>query len=73
VYTLEEYEQAKAELARWSDAWDRYSGNNPHKYEGDLRAARRRVQIIEGDLKNRGLLTLTEKEVLERELDAAFP
>ena len=73
MYTLEDYKKAKTELDRWNDAFDNYSGNNPDKYQADIKAAARKVREIEQYLKDVGILELTEKEKLERELDRAFP
>lgn len=73
MYTLDDYEKAKSELRRWSDAWDNYSGNNPDKYQADIKAARRRVRELEEYLKAHGLIERTEREILEKEIDAAFP
>lgn len=73
MYTLKDYEDAKAELARWNDLWRSYSGNNPNKYQADIRNAERKVREIEQYLKGAGILELTEKEKLEKELDLAFP
>jgi hypothetical protein len=36
MYTLEDYEKAKAEARKWTDAFDRYSGNNLDKYQSDI-------------------------------------
>lgn len=73
MYTLKDYEDAKAELARWNDRWDNYSGNNPNKYKTDIKNAERNVREIEQHLKDAGILVLTENEKLEKELDLAFP
>jgi hypothetical protein len=51
MYTLDDYEKAKSELKRWSRAGDNYSGNNPDKYQADIKAASRRVRDIEVYLK----------------------
>ena len=73
MYTLEDYKKAKAELTRWNEAWDNYTGNNPDKYQANIKAAARKVREIEQYLKDIGVLELTEKEKLEKELDWAFP
>lgn len=73
MYTLEDYENAKAELASWNERWENYSGNNPDKYQADIKAAERKVRDIERYLKDIGVLELTEKEKLEKDLDQAFP
>lgn len=73
MYTLEDYEQAKKELKGWMERWNDYTGNNPDKYQADIRAARNRLAEIEADLKRRGVLELSEREKLEKRLDEAFP
>lgn len=71
--TLEDYEKAQAEVRRWTDAFDRYSGNNPNKYQSEIKHARAKLREIIEDLKNSGLLVMNEKEKLEAELDKRFP
>ena len=73
MYTLDDYEKAKAEAKKWTDAFDRYSGNNPDKYQSDIKIARAMLRDIEQDLKIRGLIVMTDKEKLEAELDKQFP
>lgn len=73
MYTLEDLEVAKTELGTWLDRFDRYTGNNPNKYQSDIRAARRKVSVIESSLKADGAIPLSATELLEKELDAAFP
>lgn len=73
MYTLDDYEKAKAEARKWTDAFDRYSGNNPDKYQSDIKIARAKLRAIEQDLKSRGLLVMNDKEKLEAELDKQFP
>jgi hypothetical protein len=53
MYTLADYERAKAELSHWSEASDRYSGNHPGKYQSSIRVARRQLRMIEGYLRAR--------------------
>lgn len=73
MYTLEGYEKAKADLKELTDLFDRYSGNNPDKYQADIKMARSKLRIIEAYLKEAGTLSSTNQERLERELDKAFP
>lgn len=73
LYTLEDYKDAKAELARWNEQWDNYMGNNPDKYQADIKTSARKVREIGQYLKGAGVLELTEIEKLETELDGAFP
>jgi len=73
MHTLEDYEKAQAEVRRWTDAFDRYSGNNPDKCQSEIKHARTKLREIEEDLKSSGLLVMNEKEELEAELDKRFP
>lgn len=73
MYTVHDLEEARANLKSWEDRFDRYSGNNPDKYQADIKAARRKVTAISNALKESGQIPLTEKEILEKALDAAFP
>lgn len=73
MYTLEDMEEAKAELSAWLDRFDRYTGNNPNKYQSDIRAARRKVSEIESSLKADGTIPFSDTEFLEKELDCSFP
>jgi hypothetical protein len=73
VYTLEDYERARAELQEWDDKFDSYSGNNPDKYRSEINMAASKVRAIESYLKKSGLLPMSEREKLELELDAMFP
>ncbi len=71
--TLEELKEARRDLARWNERFDNYSGNNPNKYQADIRTARQRVRDLEDDLKAAGALPRSSQEQLESELDRAFP
>jgi hypothetical protein len=73
MYTFKDYEKAKAELHRWHEQWDSYTGNNPEKYQTDIRDASRKVREIEQYLKDAGILERTKREQLEIELDRIFP
>ena len=73
MYSIEDYEKAKEELARWRQKWDNYSGNNPNKYQSEIKVASRKVAEIEKYLKDAGDIALTENEKIEKELDRAFP
>ena len=73
MYTLEDYEKARAELTLWNERWDNYTGNNPDKYQTDIRDAARKVREIKQYLEDVGLLERSYKEKLERELDRIFP
>jgi|CXWL01.1.fsa_nt_gi hypothetical protein len=73
MYTLEGYEKAKAGLKELTDLFDRYSGNNPDKYQADIKMAWSKLRIIEAYLKEAGILPLNDQERLELKLDKAFP
>jgi len=73
LYTLEDLDVAREALKSWQDKFDRYSGNNPDKYQADIKSASRTVRQIENSLKALGQIPLSEHEELERDLNAAFP
>ncbi len=73
MYTLEDLERARTKLREWNDRFDRYTGNNPDKYQSAIKAALRSVQSIESDLKQRGLVSMTEEEQLYAALNDVFP
>lgn len=73
MYTLEDLYIAQEELALWQDRWDRYDGNNPNKYQADIRNAQSRVRSITESLKANGVLERSEQEKLEVRLDHEFP
>jgi hypothetical protein len=54
--SVQDLEQARQELKRWEDRFDRYDGNNPNKYRSDINSARSRVQLIELSLRAQGLI-----------------
>jgi hypothetical protein len=43
----EKLARARAELRRWSDAFDNYDGNNPDKYRSEIETARDEVRGLE--------------------------
>lgn len=51
MYTLEDLENARKKLESLQERWANYTGNNPNKYESDLKSARREIRIIEDYLK----------------------
>lgn len=73
MYTLEDLEKAKAELAVHQKRWENYDGNNPNKYQADIKNAQSLVRSIIESLKVQGLLPRTEQEMLEAKLDREFP
>lgn len=73
AYTIDDLEQATAALALLQKRWENYDGNNPNKYRASIADAQARVATIEASLKASGEIPLTDHEVLERDLDRAFP
>ena len=73
MYTLADLEKAKAELASWEEKWDRYSGNNPNKFQSNIKSARSKVRIITESLKSDGKIERSDKEKLEQALNQAYP
>lgn len=73
MYTLDDFNAAKAELEELNQCWKDYSGNNPNKYRASINAAGAKVRAIEAELKAAGLLQRTPQEELEQRLDLAFP
>ncbi|ESY22457.1 MULTISPECIES: hypothetical protein [unclassified Mesorhizobium] len=72
-YTLDDLEKAKAELSGWSKRFDDYTGNNPDKYQADIRSAREKVREVESALKDDGTLPKSDHERVESSLDHLFP
>jgi hypothetical protein len=73
MYTLKDLETARQNLKHQCDRSNQYSGNNPNKYRSDIKSARSNVRIIEDALKTNGEIPLSEQELLEKDLDKAFP
>ena len=73
MYTLDDLKKAKEKLDFWNKKWDNYSGNNPNKYQSDIKSARREIDTITNNLKTTGIIELTEQEKLEKKLDVEFP
>lgn len=72
-YTLDDLARAKASLSDWQARFDNYTGNNPDKYQADIRSARENVRIIEDILKADGTIARTPHEELELRLDRLHP
>lgn len=70
---LQQLEVAKRELADWVDRFDNYSGNNPDKYQSNLKHARRAVHELTEECKRAGLLPASEPERIGFELDNLYP
>ncbi|CAK2039539.1 conserved hypothetical protein [Vibrio crassostreae] len=73
MYTLEDLQAAQTELELWEGRWERYDGNNPNKYQADIKNARSLVRNITESLKDIGLLERNEQENLDARLDKEFP
>lgn len=73
MYTLKDLEEAKTNLERCQKRWENYDGNNPNKYQADIKAAQSQVRLITDFLKAQELIPRTEQETLEARLDNAFP
>lgn len=73
MYTIEDFNKANEELKLWQKRWDNYSGNNPNKYQADIRSARSKVRTISEYLKKSGVIEMSLSEKLNLELDRAFP
>lgn len=73
MHTLEYLRAAQEELDLWQGRWDRYDGNNPNKYQADIRNAQSRVRSITESLKTSSVLERSEQEKLEVRLDHEFP
>jgi hypothetical protein len=71
--TIKDLEAAQAKLDGLNEKWDRYIGNNPGKYRSDIRAAARAVERIHRTLNELGVLPWSAHDLLENELDKAYP
>lgn len=72
VHTIEDLEQAKANLASLEERDSMDTSGNPDKYHTRIQAARRNVRNLEEGLKAAGVIPYTEQEQLEQRIDAAF-
>ena len=74
MYTIDDLSNAKAECDEIAERWSAaYSTNRPNPLDMQAKAATKKVQEIEEDLKRRGVLPYTDRELIEESLDAAFP
>lgn len=73
TYSLDDLAEAKAELKMQNARWENYSGNNPNKFHTQIESARLKVHLIEAELKQSGLISLSPMEARNAMLDAAFP
>lgn len=54
-YTEENLQRKQAELARMIERFDNYSGNNPNKYQSQIRSLRESVELIRSVLADAAL------------------
>jgi hypothetical protein len=73
MYSLDDLAAAKAELAKWNDAFSDDRSNNPNKYEAQRRDSRIKVRTIEESLKHQGLIAKSESDILNENLDRLYP
>jgi hypothetical protein len=71
--TIEDLEKAKADSARWEDAWANDSSNNPDKHHSQRQEARERVRLLTRQLKAQGDLPVSEAEAVSFELERLHP
>lgn len=71
--TLQQLEEAKAELDRLIERDGEDTSGNLDKYHGRISAAREEVARITAQLKKLGILPYTERERISAELDETFP
>ncbi len=73
MYTLQDLEEARAELNEWVRRDDNYDGGNIDKYRFLIDDAKARIRRIEKHLKSVGIMPYTDVELFEAELDRLFP
>lgn len=71
--TLQDLDQAQADVTLWDERWANDGSNNPNKYWAQRQAARRRVRELTAILKLQGDLEMTDHERLCATLDAIAP
>lgn len=72
-YTIEDLKKAEEEQKRWEEAFANDSGNNPNKYRSQIRNAVARVRLVESELKQVGVIPMSDAEKLTAELDKLHP
>jgi hypothetical protein len=72
-YSISGLEAARAKLAALNEKWNRDQGNDPDKYCPAIHQALEDIDRIERKLKERGELPWSAHELLEDELDHAYP
>ncbi|WP_313399895.1 hypothetical protein [Stenotrophomonas sp.] len=73
MFTLADYDAAKAAVVRLEKSWENYMGGNTKKFETQLREARDRLSTIELSLLESGELEPTELQAANLELDRLYP
>lgn len=70
---IKQLSEAKDARSLWDERWSNYMGNNPNKYQAQLKYWRGEVDRLERVLKMEGVLPATDEEKLHFELDRTFP
>lgn len=73
MYTPQDLDRAREELFQIQERSANYSGNNPNKYQADIKTASKQVRDIEQDLKTAGDISSSEHEQIEQKLDCLHP
>ncbi|MBU9486696.1 MULTISPECIES: hypothetical protein [Burkholderia cepacia complex] len=73
MYTVEDLERARADLASAERRLDDYDGNNPNKHRTQVAEAREHLYMVERALKRARLIPLTPHDELELALDEKYP
>lgn len=73
MYTLKDLEEARAELQDWNNRWENYDGNNPNKYQSQIRAAIRRVEEIQEFLSLAELNSGVRSPTIDETLNSLYP
>jgi len=73
IYTIADYEKAKATHDAVELQWSNYDGNNPDKYDSNRKEARRDLWHIEKYLKRHGIIPASDSEMLHFELERLHP
>ena len=71
--TPKDLEDALARLQRVHEEAGRRSRNHPKAYHAEINDAHAEVRAIERELKDAGIIPRTAQELLDSELDSAFP
>ena len=71
--TLKNLEDAREQLQRAREQFDRDSSSNPKARPTEINDARAEVREIERELEQSGIIRRTAQELRELELDSAFP